>query len=279
MGVRSYKPTSPGRRFMTVSDFAEVTRSTPEKSLLAPLHRHGGRNVNGRITTRHQGGGHKRRFRIIDFKRTKDGVPAKVASIEYDPNRSGRIALLHYADGAKAYILAPHKLEVGATIMSGPEADIRPGNALPLSVIPVGTTVHAIELRPGQGARMCRSAGTSAQLVAKEGGKALLRLPSGELRRVLETCRATIGLVSNPTHGNESGGKAGRSRWLGQRPGVRGTAMNPVDHPHGGGEGKNKGSHPVSPWGKPTLGRRTRNPKKASTADVVRGRRRGKGRK
>jgi large subunit ribosomal protein L2 len=279
MAVRSFRPTSPGRRFMTVSDFAEVTRAKPERALLEPVHRTGGRNVNGRITTRHQGGGHKRRYRVIDFKRTKDGVPAKVASIEYDPNRSARIALLHYADGAKAYILAPHRLEVGATITSGPDADIRPGNALPLANIPVGTTVHAIELRPGQGARMCRSAGASAQLVAKEGGKALLRLPSGELRRVLESCRATIGLVSNPTHGNESGGKAGRSRWLGKRPSVRGTAMNPVDHPHGGGEGKNKGSHPVSPWGKPTLGRRTRNPKKASSADVVRGRRRGKGRK
>jgi large subunit ribosomal protein L2 len=279
MAVRSFRPTSPGRRFMTVSDFSEVTRAKPERGLLEPVHRTGGRNVNGRITTRHQGGGHKRRYRVIDFKRTKDGVPAKVASIEYDPNRSARIALLHYADGAKAYILAPHRLEVGATITSGPDADIRPGNALPLANIPVGTTVHAIELRPGQGARMCRSAGASAQLVAKEGGKALLRLPSGELRRVLETCRATIGLVSNPTHGNESGGKAGRSRWLGKRPSVRGTAMNPVDHPHGGGEGKNKGSHPVSPWGKPTLGRRTRNPKKASSADVVRGRRRGKGRK
>jgi large subunit ribosomal protein L2 len=279
MAVRSFRPTSPGRRFMTVSDFSEVTRAKPERGLLEPVHRTGGRNVNGRITTRHQGGGHKRRYRVIDFKRIKDGVPAKVASIEYDPNRSARIALLHYADGAKAYILAPHRLEVGATITSGPDADIRPGNALPLANIPVGTTVHAIELRPGQGARMCRSAGASAQLVAKEGGKALLRLPSGELRRVLETCRATIGLVSNPTHGNESGGKAGRSRWLGKRPSVRGTAMNPVDHPHGGGEGKNKGSHPVSPWGKPTLGRRTRNPKKASSADVVRGRRRGKGRK
>jgi large subunit ribosomal protein L2 len=279
MPVRSFRPTSPGRRFMTVSDFKEVTRDKPERGLLEPVHRTGGRNVNGRITTRHQGGGHKRRYRVIDFKRTKDGVPAKVASIEYDPNRSARIALLHYADGAKAYILAPHRLEVGATITSGPDADIRPGNALPLANIPVGTTVHAIELRPGQGARMCRSAGASAQLVAKEGGKALLRLPSGELRRVLESCRATIGLVSNPTHGNESGGKAGRSRWLGKRPSVRGTAMNPVDHPHGGGEGKNKGSHPVSPWGKPTLGRRTRNPKKASSADVVRGRRRGKGRK
>lgn len=279
MGTRSFKPTSPGRRFMTISDFEEITRSEPEKSLLAPVHRTGGRNNNGRITTRHQGGGHKRRYRIIDFKRTKDGVPAKVAAIEYDPNRNARIALLHYADGAKAYILAPQRLAVGATVQSGADADIRPGNALPLQAVPVGTTVHAIELRPGQGARMCRSAGTSAQLVAKESGKALLRLPSGELRRVPETCRATVGQVGNATHQNESGGKAGRARWLGQRPGVRGTAMNPVDHPHGGGEGKTKGSHPVSPWGKPTLGRRTRNPKKASTAEIVRGRKRGKGRK
>jgi large subunit ribosomal protein L2 len=279
MGTRSFKPTSAGRRFMTISDFEEVTRDQPEKSLLAPVHRTGGRNNNGRITTRHQGGGHKRRYRIIDFKRTKDGVPATVAAIEYDPNRTARIALLHYADGAKAYILAPQRLTVGATVQSGADADIRPGNALPLSAVPVGTTVHAIELRPGQGARMCRSAGTSAQLVAKESGKALLRLPSGELRRVMESCRATIGAVGNATHQNESGGKAGRARWLGKRPGVRGTAMNPVDHPHGGGEGKTKGSHPVSPWGKPTLGRRTRNPKKASTADIVRGRKRGKGRK
>jgi large subunit ribosomal protein L2 len=216
---------------------------------------------------------------MIDFKRTKDGVPATVAAIEYDPNRTARIALLHYADGAKAYILAPQRLIVGATVQSGADADIRPGNALPLAAVPVGTTVHAIELRPGQGARMCRSAGTSAQLVAKEGGKALLRLPSGELRRVPESCRATIGSVGNATHQNESGGKAGRARWLGKRPGVRGTAMNPVDHPHGGGEGKNKGSHPVSPWGKPTLGSRTRNPKKASSADIVRGRKRGRGRK
>jgi large subunit ribosomal protein L2 len=279
MGTRSFKPTSAGRRFMTISDFEEVTRDAPEKSLLGPVHRTGGRNNNGRITTRHQGGGHKRRYRIIDFKRTKDGVPATVAAIEYDPNRTARIALLHYADGAKAYILAPQRLTVGATVQSGAAADIRPGNALPLTAVPVGTTVHAVELRPGQGARMCRSAGTSAQLVAKEGGKALLRLPSGELRRVPESCRATIGAVGNATHQNESAGKAGRARWLGRRPGVRGTAMNPVDHPHGGGEGKNKGSHPVSPWGKPTLGSRTRNPKKASSADIVRGRKRGRGRK
>ena len=278
MGVRQFKPTSPGRRFMTISDFDEVTRDKPEKSLLAPVRRHGGRNNTGRITTRHQGGGHKRRYRIIDFKRRKDGVPATVAAIEYDPNRSARIALLHYVDGHKAYILAPARLAVGATVQSGADADIKVGNCLPLSSIPTGTIVHAVELRPGQGARMVRSAGASAQLVAREEGRALLRLPSGELRRVPETCRATIGTVSNATHQNQSSGKAGRSRWLGKRPSVRGTAMNPVDHPHGGGEGKNKGSHPVTPWGKITLGRRTRDPKKASSRDIVRGRKRGKGR-
>jgi large subunit ribosomal protein L2 len=278
MGVRQFKPTSPGRRFMTISDFDEVTRDKPEKSLLAPVRRHGGRNNTGRITTRHQGGGHKRRYRIIDFKRRKDGVPATVASIEYDPNRSARIALLHYVDGHKAYILAPARLAVGASVQSGADADIKVGNCLPLSSIPTGTIVHAVELRPGQGARMVRSAGASAQLVAREEGRALLRLPSGELRRVPEACRATIGTVSNATHQNQSSGKAGRSRWLGKRPSVRGTAMNPVDHPHGGGEGKNKGSHPVTPWGKITLGRRTRDPKKASSRDIVRGRKRGKGR-
>jgi large subunit ribosomal protein L2 len=278
MGVRQFKPTSPGRRFMTISDFDEVTTDKPEKSLLAPVKRHGGRNNTGRITTRHQGGGHKRRYRIIDFKRRKDGVPATVASIEYDPNRSARIALLHYVDGHKAYILAPARLAVGASVQSGADADIKVGNCLPLSSIPTGTIVHAVELRPGQGARMVRSAGASAQLVAREEGRALLRLPSGELRRVPETCRATIGSVSNATHQNQSSGKAGRSRWLGKRPSVRGTAMNPVDHPHGGGEGKNKGSHPVTPWGKITLGRRTRDPKKASSRDIVRGRKRGKGR-
>ena len=278
MGVRQFKPTSPGRRFMTISDFDEITTDKPEKSLLAPVKRHGGRNNTGRITTRHQGGGHKRRYRIIDFKRRKDGVPATVASIEYDPNRSARIALLHYVDGHKAYILAPARLGVGATVQSGEDADIKVGNCLPLSSIPTGTIVHNVELRPGQGARMVRSAGASAQLVAREDGRALLRLPSGELRRVPETCRATIGSVSNATHQNQSSGKAGRSRWLGKRPSVRGTAMNPVDHPHGGGEGKNKGSHPVTPWGKITLGRRTRDPKKASSRDIVRGRKRGKGR-
>ena len=278
MGVRQFKPTSPGRRFMTISDFDEITTDKPEKSLLAPVKRHGGRNNTGRITTRHQGGGHKRRYRIIDFKRRKDGVPATVASIEYDPNRSARIALLHYVDGHKAYILAPARLGVGATVQSGEDADIKVGNCLPLSSIPTGKIVHNVELRPGQGARMVRSAGASAQLVAREDGRALLRLPSGELRRVPETCRATIGSVSNATHQNQSSGKAGRSRWLGKRPSVRGTAMNPVDHPHGGGEGKNKGSHPVTPWGKITLGRRTRDPKKASSRDIVRGRKRGKGR-
>ena len=262
---------------MSVSDFKEITKAEPEKTLLAPLSKKGGRNNNGRITTRHQGGGHKRRYRIIDFKRTKDGVPARVHSIEYDPNRSARIALLHYADGEKRYILAPTRLAVGQTVESGPNVDIRPGNSLPLSSIPTGTTVHNIELRPGQGARMVRSAGGSAQLVAKEGGMALLRLPSGEMRRVQEACRATIGQLGNETHQNESGGKAGRSRWKGKRPTVRGTVMNPVDHPHGGGEGKNKGSHPVTPWGKPTLGFRTRNKKKASTQDIVRSRKRGKG--
>jgi large subunit ribosomal protein L2 len=277
MAVRKFKPTSPGRRFMSVSDFGEVTKKEPEKTLLAPVSKKGGRNNNGRITTRHQGGGHKRRYRLIDFKRTKDGVPAKVHSIEYDPNRSSRIALLHYADGEKRYILAPLRLTVGATVESGTNVDIRPGNALPLASIPTGTTVHNIELRPGQGGKMVRSAGGSAQLVAKEGGMALLRLPSGEMRRIQAACRATIGQLGNVTHEIESGGKAGRSRWKGKRPTVRGTVMNPVDHPHGGGEGKNKGSHPVTPWGKPTLGFRTRNKKKASTNDIVRSRKRGKG--
>jgi large subunit ribosomal protein L2 len=279
MAVRKFKPTSDGRRFMTVSDFEELTASEPERSLLAPLHKTGGRNVNGRITTRHRGGGHKRRYRLIDFKRVKDGVPAKVASIEYDPNRSARIALLHYTDGEKRYILAPVRLRVGQTVESGMAVDIRPGNAMPLRSMPTGTTVHNIELRPGQGGKMARSAGSSAQLVAKEGGKALLRLPSGEMRRVPEECRATVGQLGNVTHEIESGGKAGRSRWLGKRPTVRGTVMNPVDHPHGGGEGKNKGSHPVTPWGKPTLGFRTRDKKKASGKDIVRARRRGKGRR
>jgi large subunit ribosomal protein L2 len=272
MGLKKYKPTSPGRRFQTVSDFVEITKSTPEKSLLAPLHNTGGRNNNGRITTRHQGGGHKRRYRIIDFKRTKDGVPAKVASIEYDPNRTARIALLHYADGEKRYILCPQKLGVGDTVMSGPGADIKPGNCLPLSDIPTGTVVHAVELQPGRGAAMARSAGTSIQLMAKEGTMAILRMPSSEMRMVQLTCRATIGVVGNAEQEGISVGKAGRARWAGKRPTVRGTAMNPVDHPHGGGEGKNKtaGRHPVTPWGVPTQGHRTRNKKKASSALIIR---------
>jgi large subunit ribosomal protein L2 len=277
MALKKYKPTSPGRRFMSVSTFEEVTKTEPEKSLTEPLKRRGGRNNQGRITTRHQGGGHKRRYRIIDFKRGKDGVPAKVAAIEYDPNRSARIALLHYADGAKAYIIAPARLRVGATVESGPAADIKPGNALPLVNIPTGTMVHNVELKPGQGAKMARSAGSSVQLVAKDAGYAVLRLPSGEMRRVQLTCRATVGQVGNTDHENQSGGKAGRSRWKGIRPAVRGSAMNPVDHPHGGGEGKSKGGrHPVTPWGVPTLGKRTRRKHKESDKLIVRGRRRGK---
>jgi large subunit ribosomal protein L2 len=263
MALKKYKPTSPGRRFMATSGFEEITKSEPEKSLLEPLTKKGGRNNKGRITTRHQGGGHKRRFRTVDFKRTKDGVPAKVAAIEYDPNRSARIALLHYADGVKSYILAPARLRVGSTLESGPAADIKPGNALPLANIPTG--------------RMARSAGSAIQLVAKDGPHAVLRLPSGELRRVPLACRATVGQVGNSDHSNQSGGKAGRSRWLGKRPTVRGSAMNPVDHPHGGGEGKTKGGrHPVTPWGVPTLGKRTRRKHKESDRLIVRGRRRGK---
>jgi len=262
MAVKKYKPTSAGRRQMATSSFEEITTSTPEKSLLEPLKKTGGRNNRGRITTRHQGGGHKRRYRRIDFKRVKDGVPARVASIEYDPNRSARIALLHYADGAKAYILAPARLRVGAMVESGPNADIRPGNALPLANIPTGTVVHNVELKPGKGGQMARSAGSGIQLVAKDEGYGVLRLPSGEMRRVLLTCRATVGQVGNIDHENVSIGKAGRSRWLGKRPHVRGVAMNPVDHPLGGGEGKTSGGrHPVSPWGQPTKGYKTRNRK------------------
>jgi large subunit ribosomal protein L2 len=272
MAVKKYKPTSAGRRQMATSSFEEITRSTPEKSLLEPLKKTGGRNNRGRITTRHQGGGHKRRYRKIDFKRVKDGVPAKVASIEYDPNRSARIALLHYADGAKAYILAPVGLRVGATVQAGTGADIKPGNALPLADIPTGTVVHAVELRPGQGAKLARSAGSGIQLVAKDAPYGVLRLPSGEMRRVLLTCRATVGQVGNTDHANESSGKAGRSRWLGKRPSVRGTAMNPVDHPHGGGEGKSgQGNpHPVSPWGWNTKGLKTRHNKRTDNMIVQR---------
>ena len=272
MGLKKYKPTSPGRRFQTVSDFAEITSTTPEKSLVEPLPSKGGRNNNGRITTRHQGGGHKRQYRKIDFKRNKDGVPAKVATIEYDPNRSARIALLHYLDGEKRYILAPDKLKVGDIVVSGTEADIKPGNTLPLENIPTGTVVHAIELQPGKGAAIARSAGTSAQLIGKEGPNAILRMPSSEMRMVQLTCRATVGEVGNSEHANISIGKAGRNRHLGKRPTVRGTAMNPVDHPHGGGEGKNKtaGRHPVTPWGVPTKGHRTRAKHNKSDRMIIR---------
>ncbi len=277
MGLKKYKPTSPSRRFMTSSDFEEITTSKPEKSLTTKITKTGGRNNNGRVTSRHIGGGHKKRYRIIDFKRLKDGIPARVAMIEYDPNRSARIALLHYADGEKRYILAPLRLQVGDTVMSGPEADIKPGNALALRDIPTGTIVHNVELQIGRGGQMVRSAGVGAQLMAKEGDYATVRLPSSEMRMVHLDCRATIGQVGNVTHGNETIGKAGRSRWKGIRPRVRGSAMNPVDHPHGGGEGKtNSGRHPVTPWGKPTNGFRTRNKKKASQKLIVRGRKRGK---
>ncbi|MHB0867208.1 MAG: 50S ribosomal protein L2 [Thermoleophilia bacterium] len=274
--VKTYKPTSPGRRFMTGSTFEEITRSRPEKKLTKGISKNGGRNCYGRITKRRTGGGHKRRYRQIDFKRFKDGIPAKVASIEYDPNRSSRIALLHYADGEKRYIPAPLGLNVGDMIQSGPDADIRVGNSLPLVNIPVGTTIHCLEMTPGRGAQMVRGAGTSAQLMAKEGKMANVRLPSSEMRLISVDCRATIGEVGNPTHENLSGGKAGRSRWKGVRPSVRGTAMNPVDHPHGGGEGKaTAGRHPVTPWGVPTLGYRTRKKGKDSDRYIVRGRKRG----
>lgn len=263
MAVRRYKPTSPGRRFQTVSSFEEITRPKPERSLLRSAKKSGGRNNLGRITSRRRGGGHKRRYRVIDFKRNKDGVPAKVASIEYDPNRSARVALLHYADGDKRYILSPVGLEVGDTVMSGPGADIRPGNAMALQDMPLGMTIHNIELHPGHGGQMARSAGTSAQLLAREGKYAQLRLASGEMRLVQAVCRATIGQVGNTDHENVSIGKAGRSRWLGRRPKVRGVVMNPVDHPHGGGEGKTSGGrHPVTPWGVPTKGYKTRRNKR-----------------
>jgi large subunit ribosomal protein L2 len=278
MAIKKYKPTSPGRRFRSVSAFEQITRDKPEKSLVEPLKKSGGRNVRGRITTRHQGGGHKRRYRVVDFKRVKDGVPAKVAAIEYDPNRSARIALLHYADGAKSYILAPARISVGQTVESGPGADIRPGNALPLANIPTGTLVHNVEFTPGKGGQLARSAGAGVQLVGKDETYAVLRLPSGEMRRVPVACRATVGQVGNVDH--ENMGKAGRSRWLGKRPAVRGSAMNPVDHPHGGGEGKSKGGrHPVTPWGVPTLGKRTRAKHKDSDRLIIRGRRRGKERR
>jgi len=275
MALRKYKPTTPGRRGASVADFAEITRTTPEKSLLRPLPKNGGRNAAGRITARHQGGGHKRAYRIVDFRRyDKDGVPAKVAHIEYDPNRTARIALLHYVDGEKRYILAPNLLTQGTQIVSGVGADIKPGNNLPLLNIPVGTRIHAVELRPGGGAKIARSAGSSVQLVAKEGTKASLRMPSGELRMVDVRCRATVGEVGNAEQSNINWGKAGRMRWKGKRPTVRGVAMNPVDHPHGGGEGKSSGGrHPVSPWGQPE-GRTRRT--KPSDKLIVRRRRSGK---
>ena len=277
MPVRKLKPTSPGRRFQTVSDYSEITKKKPEKSLIAKKSSTGGRNVHGRITSRHRGGGHKQRYRIIDFRRTKDGIPAKVAAIEYDPNRNARLALLHYADGEKAYILAPLGVKPGAIVESGSGAEIRPGNALPLRNIPAGTTVHAIEMRPGGGAKMARSAGAAVQLMGKEGDKALLRLPSGEMRNVELDCRATVGQVGNTESELVKTGKAGRSRWKGTRPQTRGVAMNPVDHPLGGGEGKSSGGrHPVSPWGKPEG--RTRKKNKASDKDIVR-RRSKKGRR
>ncbi len=270
MAIKKFKPTSPGRRFMTVTDFSQLTKKKPEKSLLAPLKKKAGRNNQGHITVRHRGGGHKRQYRIIDFKRNKDDVPARVASIEYDPNRSARIALLHYADGEKRYILAPINLKVGSTVVSGPKADIIPGNALPLANIPVGTIVHNIEMKPGRGGQLVRSAGTSAQIMAKEGKYAHIRMPSGETRLIHLTCRATVGQVGNVEHEDISIGKAGRKRWLGIRPGVRGTVMNPVDHPHGGGEGKaTAGRQPVTPWGKPTIGYKTRRRNKKSDKFII----------
>jgi large subunit ribosomal protein L2 len=271
MAIKRYNPTSPGRRFMTSADFSDLTKKKPERKLIRKMSKSGGRNVYGRITARHMGGGHKRRYRVIDFKRDKFGVPAKVAAIEYDPNRSANIALLHYADGDKRYMLAPGGLSVGDTVLSSAKADIKVGNCLPIRAIPVGTQVHNVELKPSKGGQLVRSAGTSAQIMAKEGRYALLRLPSGELRQVLVTCRATIGVVGNQQHEQISIGKAGRSRWLGRRPHVRGVAMNPIDHPHGGGEGRTSGGrHPTTPWGKPTKGAKTRNNKRTDRFIVKR---------
>jgi large subunit ribosomal protein L2 len=276
MAIRQFKPVTPATRFRSVSDFAEITKTEPERSLLEPLRRTGGRNNKGHVTTRHQGGGHKRQYRRIDFRREKFGVPAKVTAIEYDPNRTARIALLTYADGEKRYIIAPKGLNVGDKVVSGPGSDIRIGNTMPLFEIPLGTTVHNVELKIGKGAQLCRSAGTGVQVVAKEGNYATLRLRSTEMRMVRGECLATIGEVGNAEHELLSVGKAGKTRWLGRRPRVRGVAMNPVDHPLGGGEGKSSGGRPAcSPWGKPE-GRKTRHKKKASTKLIVRGRRRGK---
>jgi large subunit ribosomal protein L2 len=271
MGIKKYKPTSPGRRGMSSSDFADITTSTPQKQLLAKWKRSGGRNNTGRMTLRHRGGGHRRRIRIVDFRRDKVGVPARVSTIEYDPNRSARLALLVYADGEKRYIIAPKGISVGDVIETGPKSDIKPGNSLPLINIPLGTWVYNIELKPGKGGQMARAAGTYAQVMAKEGRYVLLRLPSGELRNVFHRCCATIGQVGNVQHEKIKLGKAGRSRWLGRRPKVRGVAMNPVDHPHGGGEGRTSGGrHPVTPWGKPTKGAKTRKNKVSSRFIVKR---------
>ncbi|UBH08801.1 50S ribosomal protein L2 [Macrococcus armenti] len=274
MAIKHYKPTTNGRRNMTGSDFAEITSTSPEKSLLAPLPRKAGRNNQGKLTVRHRGGGHKRQYRIIDFKRNKDGIPAKVATIEYDPNRSANIALLHYLDGEKRYIIAPKGLKVGTQVINGPEADIKVGNCLPLQNIPVGTVIHNIELKPGKGGQLVRSAGASAQVLGKEGKYVLVRLKSGEVRMILSTCRATIGQVGNEQHELINIGKAGRSRWKGIRPTVRGSVMNPNDHPHGGGEGRTSIGRPspMSPWGKPTLGKKTRKKKNRSNKLIVRGR-------
>jgi large subunit ribosomal protein L2 len=275
MGIKRYKPTTPSRRYMSTSTFDEITTDKPEKTLVKSLSKNGGRNSYGRITTRHKGGGHKRKYREIDFLRNKDGIPAKVAEIEYDPNRSANIALLHYVDGEKRYIVAPVGLKQGDTVMSGSEADIKPGNALQIKDIPLGTIIHNVEIRAGEGAKLCRSAGCMAQLVAKEGEYGQVKMASSEVRRVSMLAKATIGQVGNADHSNITVGKAGRKRWLGVRPTVRGTAMNPVDHPHGGGEGKNKtsGRHPVTPWGQPTLGYRTRRNKTTDNM-IVRGRKR-----
>ncbi|MBQ3274616.1 MAG: 50S ribosomal protein L2 [Christensenellaceae bacterium] len=272
MAIKKYNPTSPGRRHMSVQGFEEITASKPERSLLATKKKSGGRNVHGRITVRHIGGGNRQKYRIIDFKRNKDGIPAKVATIEYDPNRTANIALLHYADGEKRYIIAPLGLKVGDTVMSGPEADIKPGNALPLTAIPVGTMIHNIEVKPGKGAQLVRSAGNAAQLMAKEGRYAQVRLPSGEVRMILVVAKATIGQVGNVDYSNMSIGKAGRKRHMGVRPTVRGSVMNPCDHPHGGGEGKSPIGRPgpVTPWGKPALGYKTRKKKNKSDKFIVR---------
>jgi large subunit ribosomal protein L2 len=270
MSIKTYKPTTPSRRVMTTLGFDEITRGTPEKSLLEKKKSTGGRNAHGHITCRHKGGGHKQRYRIIDFRRDKDGIPAKVASIEYDPNRTANIALLYYADGEKRYIIAPQGLKVGDQVVSGVEADVKAGNSMPLKSVPLGTTVHCIELRAGQGAKIAKSAGMSAQVLAKDGEYVQLRLPSSEVRKVHQACRATIGVVGNSDHANISIGKAGRSRWLGIRPTVRGVVMNPVDHPMGGGEGRSSGGrHPCSPWGQKSKGLKTRTGKQASSRLIV----------